>query len=271
VSIQELGWRQGSVLEAATVQQLPEPFVPPLAAGDFVLVISQSCDVVHPSYELEPTVEMLAVRAIPDTAKDGNLFFAKNPRKLQFQHDGFNGAQLYEISIHERVRTPRPLLEAAPPSASVTLDPDLVDLISRWVGKRYTRAAFPDTFNKRCSTAAKDIRKALKQHGHLISGVFVRIDPLDEAQDDQPYSVILVLSMRPEVASDEESAAQAAELCNKLEALLAECEGVEVVHSSARSEEEISLHDLRELARWDYDYLSAATEDLDEIAPDDGA
>ena len=143
MSIQEFGWRQGSVLATETSQQLPIPFPQPLADGDFALVISQSCDVVHPSYDLEPTVELLVARAIEDAAKDGNLAFGKNPRKIQFQLDEAEGSQLYEISIHDRLRVPRDILDEAPPSDQITLDPDLVDLLARWVAKRYTRAALP--------------------------------------------------------------------------------------------------------------------------------
>ena len=73
--------------------------------------------------------------------------------------------------------------------------------------------------------------------------------------------------MHPETATHEESFNLAGGLCDELGAHLAECDGIEVLDSTLRSEEDISLKDLRELVRWDFDFLSAAEDDLDDLAP----
>jgi hypothetical protein len=79
----ESGWRQGTVLPRELV---PEGVLPSSIGTDAkLLIISHDCDLVNPSYELEPFLEFLVMRPRTAEARDGRLFNRKNPRRLQFE------------------------------------------------------------------------------------------------------------------------------------------------------------------------------------------
>src|SRR3712207_4372483 len=96
----------------------------PLDQDDLLVIISQDCDVVCHSYELEPYVEILVARRLPPEARDGGRFHGKHPRRLQFTIGGPEGERLYEINIHEKSRIDRRELASRHPRQEAYLDPD---------------------------------------------------------------------------------------------------------------------------------------------------
>jgi hypothetical protein len=57
----KLGWRQGSIIEAGAIAH--EVFANQ-AGADAFLVLNQTCDVLNPSWEKEPFVEILPLSRI---------------------------------------------------------------------------------------------------------------------------------------------------------------------------------------------------------------
>jgi hypothetical protein len=256
--IRRRGWTQGSVLSAASAEEfraagdsLPEDF------ADFV-VISHPCDVVAKDFEREPNVEMLA-RRVADT-RDGNLSYGKNPRCWQMETDGI----LYEAEIRNRFLIPRQRLATADPAGNVT-ESDLRTL-RRWLSNRYARAAFPDAFNDRFRPASAAVAKVLKRLGTKISGIYLLVDAR-ELPEDEDYAVVLVATMLEDDFGDAEARRICSEAVTLVGASLDGCRGISLLESDMRSESQMSLSDLRELKRWDYDSLSLRDEGSP-LAPD---
>lgn len=240
----------------------------PLEADDLLILISQDCDIVCPSYENEPYVELLVARAIPREQKDGRLSHGKNPRRLQFQTETAGGTRLYEVNIHEKSRVGREVLVGIAVPGEPRLDPSVIDVLTKWTAKRYTRAAFPTAFNERCRPVANRIAKKLKARGDLLTGIFLRLDTLEELPPGQDYRVILRVTGRAEDLEDVENNEAAIALLSGIEDALNECEGVNVVDAELVLEEDFPIAELRDVRRWDYDYLSYGEGEPDSIAPE---
>jgi hypothetical protein len=213
-------------------------------------VVSQDCNIVHSSYDSEPYVEVAIAREMD--REDGNLLHGKNPRRLQFRtSDG----KLHEINIHDVQRLDRHVLVARSPDNSVYIDDETVRQIGRWLGKRYTRPAFPDSFNERIRSAQPKIASKLKSHGALITGLYLRLSTNDELPPSQIYGVDLRVTARADTLEDESLEAQLLSVVAYLEKYLNGCEGVEA-EVRLDSEGQFTLEDRRLTQRWDYDYLS---------------
>lgn len=181
IQIPDKSWRQGSVAGHEIVASARNPSqIPDLApaANDLIIVLSQDCDIVHNSYEAEPYVEFIIARRKDQECLDQGLHWGKHPRRFQFERQDDVVPTLYEAKEHERFRLPRQMLVGAAPLGQ--LDTKLTEALARWVAKRYTRAAFPDEFNRRCNEGKKKIAALFKQSGHLILQIQVRVEPGDQ-------------------------------------------------------------------------------------------
>ncbi len=230
-----------------------------------VVLISQDCDIVHNSFEDEPYVELLLAR--PTNERDGNLFHGKNPRRLQFEVQHPAGLQLYSVNINEKARIDRALLVSGLPSTDAVLDEDTVDLLASWAAKRYTRPALPTEFNERCRSAIPRIYKKLKSHGNLITSFRLQLNTYDELPKGSTYRVTVTGTCLPTTLHDRQQEQVAVSLLDAVHRELERCEGIEVEVARLLSEEEVSLHDLRYMVPWDFDYVSYRAGDLDGLAP----
>jgi hypothetical protein len=232
-------------------------------AGSLFVLLSQDCDILHPDFENEPTVEFHIARPVPEL--DGNLLHAKNPRRLQFK---MADAQ-YEIRIHDRHSAPRTCLLNRIPQEP-PLGEDLTRMIVNWTAKRYTRSAFPDAFNERLEASKRQmakIRDALKREGTVISGIFLQVDPPDEIEPNEIYRIILRLTVREEDLERPGVEDQAIALADVIRKAFAQIDGIEVEDCRFVSEADFSIADLRTAMRWDYDYLSFRDNTAENTAP----
>ena len=84
-AISSRGWRQGSILSRELLGIGAESWSVVVEESTLGVVITQDCDLVNSSFEDEPFAEIL--RAKPAAKPDGNLRWAKNPRKIQLDID----------------------------------------------------------------------------------------------------------------------------------------------------------------------------------------
>ena len=266
-AIKGLGWRQGSILPGELVVDLRaggllriEP-----EAGELWVVLSHSCDVVNRSFVSEPSVELIRIAKLV-SGTDGSLAWFRNPRICHFREPLGKAGTEWCVSIHSRVIIPRAKLLGHRPDMAKSLQPDSVRRLASWAARRYTRAAFPDEFNSRCLPAQKSLRQKLKTKGHLLTGIFLVVDD-EELAADIAYNVIIVASMHEDMYHIATTRNEAQALLDAVETALDACDGIEVQESSLRSEEGISLGDLRLLKRWDLDYLSLRAESVEDLPP----
>jgi len=266
-AIKGLGWRQGSILPEQLVSELRDSglSMPPAEPEELWLVLSHSCDVVNRDFDLEPHVEIVRMVRLTSEA-DGMMAWFRNPRSCHFRASVDGAENDWKITVHDRVVIPRQRLATCSPDGTRELAVEHVRRLASWVGRRYTRAAFPDTFNERWQATRSQIHRKLKAKGHLFTAVFLMVEN-DELSPGVDYKVVLIGCMNTDDFADTERRREAQQLLNDLEAALAACQGICVSESLLRSESEISLDDLRLLKRWDMEYLSLRDLNVAELPP----
>jgi hypothetical protein len=258
-TINERGWRQGSVLPPSSFESLSA-----LCGAEFnpgqhcAIVVSQDCDVVHCSYKTEPNVEI--VRGVRRKRLDGNLTFGKSGRKLQLELSTADGPMVFELSIHERYSIDRRILEDTEPDASVSLSNREKRTLAGWLAKRYKRHAFPDEFNRRLKEQphSDDTRNLFKAYGQEIEAVFVLLQPEDdELPVAESYVVNLWAVMASEDYDDIETRTRLEnEFIHPLETSFGGFTGIELGAAMLVSDEDFSLADVGRTRRMDLDDLS---------------
>ncbi len=261
-AIKEGGWRQGSILPNELVEVLrTEALVNEFDSNAVALVVTQDCDLVSLSYVSEPFFEIVILN--PVESIDGNLTFGKNPRKLQFCLQPDNTA--FEVSIHSRHSIDRKWLESYKPHPEHSTPMAVLRVLRDWIARRYTRSAFPDNFNERCSKVKPKIEACLKKRGSNLSGIFVRLNSWDELGDEDDYQVIVVAT-HP-VALQEDELIDLYEFLDDVVENFDSCEGIQVIAHDLVSEAVFSLDDLRNSLKWECDHLSLRDEGPGIIAP----
>lgn len=250
-------WRQGGVLPVASHADVAQHGgVAPLTDDDAVIVISQSCDLVHGDFTQEPFAEVLIAHRLPEPP-DGALMYLRNPRRLHFYLQAQGQKQAYAAWIWDRYRLPRDVLAQWPPDAMRGLwNQDEQDVLISWLVARYERTALPDELQRRLGRLKEKLKKPVKQLKD-VSALFLECSD-QELSADEVYRLRVKLVM-PKAAYDEPDCRQAVEsLKLRLAAVLEQCPGVLLEEEPELvSELNFSLHDARILRRWtDFDYVS---------------
>lgn len=251
-------WRQGAILP----RELLSPGVIPsdLDPHAKLILLSHSCDIVQGSYDLEPYVEFFVAR--PASKLEGTKTKGKNPRSLQLYVEVNGEEKLYEISVHEKCRDQRSILEHGSPEASCRLSQRDIRIMGRWAGKRYSRPALPTAFNNRISCSAKRFRKALEQYGAEVSGIFIFfLESERELPDNETYRIIVRIVAPRAILEDDREEQTLLTLVAKLQEAFASCSGIEVEELKLDSEAEFSLEDWNTGRFWDWEYLSVSEDD----------
>lgn len=217
----------------------------------FGVVVSQSCDVQSTRFDVEPFVEIHLARSVGEP--NGNYTNGKNPRIIDLEDTLEGNAICVRVQASDRLRCDRRRLLAIEPAA--ILRDTNIRTLANWTAKRYIRPALPDEFNRRFDAGREKSRKAAKMYGHDIQDFYVAIDPDAEISEAESYRVILIGSVTDDVAADQARYERASKAVTQF-ALALHGNGIEVVEHVTRSESLISLTDVRQLIRLDYDYVS---------------
>lgn len=195
---------------------------------------------------------------------DGNFTFAKSPRVWHVS-DGSGGG--YELRISSRCRIARQQLAELDPSGLIP--DDQVRILRRWMANRYARATFADEFNRRCRPSQSNISKRLRRDGQHLSGIYLLVEEA-ELPAEKNYEVVIIGTMIEDDYATAEHRSTCQEAINFVAEQVDGCAGIMVTDSELRSEAVVSLADLRQLSRWDYDSLSLRDESADLPATEDG-
>ena len=243
------GWRQGSVCDARELHQLCGVGSP--TEHRLAILVSHDCDIVHRNAANEPFVEWLVEHEIKKLKRE--FLYGKNPRRLHLEHAG----KCYEVLAHSRCTTPRDCLLKF--RAGPKLTSKLMGQIADWLGKRYSRPAFPDAFNDRLGKNDSEIREAIAKGHELLRAILIRVEPIDrELSAEKPYQVSLFGVMKDRDYNDPAKRENCQALISEVESLLADCDGVQVDDCQLRSDAHVSLAELDFLEEWDFDYLTVS-------------
>jgi len=263
--IRASGWRQGSFVRAAETQGILANAVDHIDfPGDVQIrlaVVTQDCDLVAQA-EVEPFVELIGgteVRSPDALCQNG-----RNPRQLHIQSMGpRNATSWLEFSIHDRFRIRKDALLALTPDETLQLSGPDVQLLSRWIAKRYTRPAFPDEFNERLRSVDKRLEKLMKgQTAQPVTGIF--LDVVDqELPDGEPYAIAVRITAKESAYDDERLRGLLDDFEDRLSSIIDACDGVVIADDDIRHmpEEDLTLAELRRFKRLDKDYRSLPERD----------
>jgi hypothetical protein len=224
-----------------------------------IIILSHSCDVLHSSLESEPLLEVVVAR--PVDQEDKSLREGRHVRRFQFVSGG--GTQTYEITIAEKSIIRRDILVGRSGPAS-GLGLELTKKLAAWTGKRYSRPAFPDEFERRLNSAKRALAK-LANNAEIISGIYIWLSSFDELPADQDYRVEIIATALDTVSTNREDEQRALKFVEKMEQLILKADGIVLDNIRFVPELKFPIALIRKYRRLDFDHLSY-TGDVDNTA-----
>ncbi len=258
-------WRQGHILTADAIQALGLSH-PETPDSTCVVVISHDCDLANHDLQVEPNVEIIIGRHLPEG--NGNYFWAKAPRTLHVDVLRDDAPTIVELVATAKGAVPKEALAAFAPDTSFSFSGKSLSALRSWLGVRYNRTAFPDPFVNCLSQFKVDKRlaKIIEPVGNLLSAVYFDVDggkEIDHA-DGSPYELKIVLAYPP--GDDPE---QAADEVEKLEIEIADLfekkhfdqatgkwNGVALKQCMSISEDDLRVSRARLLTQWRLEYMT---------------
>lgn len=257
------GWRTGSVIKTehaaqiAPLLQRAGEAVRALGAGEQLIVISQTCDIVAEKLTQEPYVEVLVAgeRSAIDSPK-ANL---RTTRYLSFRPKQGRSTFL-EARATDRFWVPRQLFDGQTPDTSRSLDAAPTLQVCKWLGLRYTRPAWPNALVQRLPK--KDIETALRRVSLTVSEIWVGITDKDkELPENQSYRLSVFAVMEKAVWDAQPQMRQeCAQAIVDFANLLRRCKGIEVMEAELLPGDKFSWQMMRMCDLWNFANLTSEAE-----------
>lgn len=245
--------RQCDVFDNSTLRNLqklcPVNLNVVISENSFCVVVTQDCDIVHDETEEEPFVEFI----IGNTTEDKSYKNGKNPRKLHL----VNNEQTIEFIVHNRFFVKKELLLGFKFSDGLfDLNSDNKKILKKWLGNRYTRAAFPDEFNNRLRKS-KISKLVDKGFSSKVSHIFFEVEDVELSPDESyELNVLIVLDFdsmyreNPDLDEDKTKDEYEKKFTEAFKT-----DGIELF-LQCLSEDDVTLTDLKKYKRWNMDSIS---------------
>lgn len=234
--VAQRGWQTGSVLPADLLPLLaphltrPGQAATPVGADDWLVVISQTCDILATRLDAEPYVEVLHCRPVAGKPRKGRRDL-QSTRYLDFRPNRDTHAELVlgAHAIADRYIIPRELLAAHDPDPARQLSDRASRRVLGWYALRASRPSWPNAFVDRISGAKDAFEDVLDP---LVDGLEVRVAIAEsdtELEAGQPYHVT-VFFVVDEATWNNDAEARAAihAAFGRFVGELMACEGIEV-------------------------------------------
>ena len=248
------GWKQG-ILLIPNDERLKKNAHYEIPDDARLLIVSQTCDLVQGSFEREPYFEALCLHPL-NQEPNGGYLGGKNSRRIEFSLDIAKDGIIHWYALpYERHLIERELLLDRQPD-SFLHDEQTLKMILRWLSRRYTRIAYPEAFVSRIDTRKGPIGKKFSRLNPHISNVYVHVTPFSELDDDDEYSMEIMLVMNAKAFDDTKQYALCDVIKKQLEDQLGKCDGITVEDISIESTASVTIEDLKGYLEWDYSYLS---------------
>lgn len=250
------GWKQGVILEPVS---LPSDCVVENEGAVGFLVLTQTCDCINPSFEKEPTLELLPLvpRKTKKRKPDPNCQNGKNPREIHFWIT-FRGEQMCAVSrIKDIQLMERELIEDFDFSKEIIISRETIDDIIEWRAARYSRTAFPEGFEGAFSTISDGFGEIMARHESVIDSLLISISPFDEIEEGDCYEIEMHLMVTPSVMGQPETIEALKKSATEIGKLFATSSFFDSPKCSVTCLDEMTLWNARKLLDFSrYDYLS---------------
>jgi hypothetical protein len=268
-------WRQGAVLPDSLTDGIQMmPFARDVSDAARFVVISQDCDVVNGSCELEPAVELVALVPVAETKSSfQNL---RNPRELHIRLVNGEGAtQIVAAHVWSRgFLDRRRLIEEAPDLTERIPEEDL-RLLVEFFGRRYDREAFPDEFERRFKRAKAKIERIVRDHLVEILDVYVTLEPfeelpaptsLEQPPDGATYRLLIYVLLSDAVVEGDPKSLILIKQAIKpeLRKAVKGCDGIQLDDIVFVGRSDVTLDRFEQMHRLDFDAMSFEEEAKDQ-------
>jgi len=265
--VAQRGWQTGSVPPAELLPQLAPHLTRPghasaaVANHDWLVVVSQTCDIVADKLEAEPFVEVLHCRPLPGKPRKGYVDL-RSTRQIDFRpnRETHQDLVLTAHAIADRYIVPRELFADHSPDPGRCLDRVAAKRLLAWYALRAARPSWPNAFVRRIRNAVPTLVDALTPLSDEIAQVRVAIEQSDEELAvDRPYHVAVFFVVNEATWNDDVPGRTAIyDAFNRFVAALNACDGVEV--NTARSEvvsgAEFTWQETQTTDEWNFANLS---------------
>lgn len=175
-----------------------------IGEADWLVIVSQTCDVLATKLDAEPFVEVLHCRPIPKLRK--GMKELRSTRVLDFKPNRETHGDLC-ISAHaivDRYQVPREILRDHAPDPARRLSDVATARVLAWYALRYGRPIWPDAFVNRISAIKDDLEAALEPLKDDIAEVRVGIAEKDAELDAGSDYHVVVFFVVDEAVWDED-------------------------------------------------------------------
>ena len=241
----ELQWKQGSLIHRDGLDELD------IRADAFVgIVASQDCDIAAHT-AVEPTVELMLASHVP-RCETRNID-GRNPRLFDLEFDGDS----IRLAIRDRCNVEKlKLVELGAPMSRLPKPGS----VSRWLGRRYTRVAWPDQFEKEIGSgrASKKLKRLLSRDDwELVPELYFSLTPFGKLETGQKYELSVICAVAKDCSPTGMRVAHG--LAADLREVLSDCALIQVNEVDAERASNITLGQLRDYKLYSrYEYLSEA-------------
>jgi len=232
-----------------------------VAEDDWLVVVSQTCDIVAPKLEAEPLVEVLLCRRILGKPRKGRRNL-ESTRYLDFRpnRETHTEVVLAAHAVADRYVIPRELLKDNAPDQVRFLDGVAASRVLAWYALRAGRPSWPNQFADRIRSATAALEDALNLFSDDIAEVRVAIKEKDrELKDWESYHVAVFFVVDEDtwngnIKGREAINAAFAKFVGELDA----CAGIEVNQelSGVLPGNEFTWQDTKQTDLWDFANLS---------------
>ena len=208
--VAERGWCTGAVVAPVMVpaiaQHLARLGMAPVVVteSDWLVVVSQTCDVLATRLDAEPLVEVLHCRTIPKLRK-GNKEL-RSTRVLDFKpnRESHGDLCLSAHAVSDRYEVPREFLRDHAPDAARCLSEVAAARVLAWYSLRYGRPIWPDNFARRISSVKDALETAVEPLKDDIAEVRVSIAERDqELGEGESYHVAVFFIVQEDVWNED--------------------------------------------------------------------
>jgi hypothetical protein len=262
------GWKSGSVIRpefyaavAPYLHHSDEAGPTPIDPEDWLIVVSQSCDVVARKDDAEPYIEILRAHRLRQKPRT-QLCDLHSTRTLDFLP---NKGTLPDtvLSVHatvDRYLVPRKILLGSAPSITQALSDVAIKRLHAWLALRACRPAWPNHFVERVGRHRTRLEGALNPLREEIAEVRVAIAPHDvELDDDTPYKVAVFFVIDPDVFEAFPDARGQIQKCfSEFVAAIGTCRGIDLNYdlSDVRPGDQFTWDEMQRSDLWDFANLT---------------
>ena len=253
----ETQWRQGDLLTFD---------------GNLFLLISHDCDICA-DHDIEPDVECIPCNI--DVARNGSLTLGKNPRRLQlecFRPGNENGA-IVELRARDKRFIPKSDLFGSAQLFELQLPSGQQVVLRRWLSARYSRSAFPNTFEEHMRQVSAAVDSLSKKQGSGIRALYFDLDDGEMIERDDPtdHYQLIIYVVYPTDTPDSVAQEFAEDLTQIFERAFSTGDTWTRIHllsCDAVSEDAYTLAMHNSTKTWRVDHRSLGGTLSDEVAPD---